>query len=276
MAIRTVHFSLLATEDARFEGACAYAVDLTAREGAHLSVWIGAPVLSVPSVSALPLVRAVVDQFNAERLSAAEKWRAHLEMRSRLAGIVVECHIEQRPFPALRRQFVEAARLSDMVVLPRPHSLLDLEKPLVQGMLFETGRPVLVVPVDFPAAPELRRVVIAWDGGARAARALGDAMPFIERAGHVEVVCISRDAETELHGADIADHLARHTTKVTLNDLPLLYADAGRTLAEHLATVQPDLLVMGAYAHARLLQLVLGGVTSTMLETATVPVLYSY
>lgn len=276
MAIRTIHFSLLATEEAQFECACAYAVDLAAREGAHLSVWIGAPVLSVPSVSALPLVMAVVDQFNAERLAAGEKWRAHLEMRSRLAGVVAECHVEQRPFPALRRLFVERARLSDLVVLSRPHALLDLEKPLVEGMLFETGRPVLVVPLDFSPAPDLRRVVVAWDGGARAARALGDAMPFIERAGHVEVVSIGGDKETDLRGADIAEHLARHTAKVTLTDLPLVYADAGRTLLEHLATVRPDLLVMGAYGHARLLQLVLGGVTGTMLEGSTVPVLYSY
>jgi nucleotide-binding universal stress UspA family protein len=70
--------------------------------------------------------------------------------------------------------------------------------------------------------------------------------------------------------------LARHCGNIKLTELEITYNDAARTLSDHLHTVTPDLLVMGAYAHPRLLQFVLGGMTDTMLRGATLPVLYSH
>jgi nucleotide-binding universal stress UspA family protein len=96
------------------------------------------------------------------------------------------------------------------------------------------------------------------------------------RAEEVEIVCIGPEGDKSAAGADFAQHLSRHCRNVKLTELPLTFNDAGRTLCDHGHTVTPDLLVMGAYAHSRLLQVVLGGVTDTMLRHAPVPVLYSH
>ena len=109
-----------------------------------------------------------------------------------------------------------------------------------------------------------------------AARAIGDAMPLLEKAGRVEVVCATSDHSGDARGAELARHLSRHCKNLSVENLPLVGADAGRTLMDHLCSMRPSLLVMGAFAHARLLQHVVGGTTSLMLTDAKVPVLYSY
>ena len=99
---------------------------------------------------------------------------------------------------------------------------------------------------------------------------------WLSRAAEVEVVCVTAEANKTAAGADLAQHLTRHCRNLKLTELQIMYNDAARTLSEHLHTVTPDLLAMGAYAHPRLLQFVLGGVTDTMLREAKVPVLYSH
>ena len=118
--------------------------------------------------------------------------------------------------------------------------------------------------------------MIGWDGGARAARAVGDAMPLLTRAEVVEIVCVVPDASKSVAGADLAAHLARHCKNVTITDLPTQHGDVSRTLHSHATRMRANLLVMGAYAHPKLLQMVLGGVTSGMLSEAELPVLLSY
>jgi nucleotide-binding universal stress UspA family protein len=105
---------------------------------------------------------------------------------------------------------------------------------------------------------------------------VGDAMPLLARAEEIEIACVGPDKAQSVPGADLAQHLARHCPNVKLVEVPIIHADAGRTLIERLEISRPDLLVMGAYGHSRLVQFVLGGVTETMLEQAKVPVLYSY
>ncbi len=79
-----------------------------------------------------------------------------------------------------------------------------------------------------------------------------------------------------IEGADLAAHLARHCKKVTVTNLQMEHGDVAKTLRAHAAMVDADLLVMGAYAHSKLSQLVLGGVTSYMLAEAELPILLSY
>jgi nucleotide-binding universal stress UspA family protein len=276
MSFKTIQLIVVFDEEADNSPAIAYALELCEREKAHLTAFLAAPVLSLPSGRIVPLVHAVIDQVNDDRLKKAQSAQSEIETQARLAGIVAECHVVHKPYPAVRARLIDRARLSDLTITQQPTGILSTEQGIIEGVLFGSGRPTIVVPRDWRGRATFDKIVVAWDGSARAARAVGDAMPLLCSAQEVEVVCIVDEAKTSVTGADLSDHLARHGCKVTLTDLQLEYADAGRVLRDHVSNVVPDLLVMGAFAHSRLFQFFLGGVTSTMLTDAKVPVFYSY
>lgn len=276
MAYATIHLGLVSADHHASHAAADYAIALSEAEEAHLSVSIAAPLVEIPAGRILPLIRAAMDEADAERLAKAKAECHRIEAAARLAGVAVDCRVLQGEIAAARGAFVKAARISDIVILPRPAAMLTAEQGIIEAALFGAGRPVIVVPAEWPRGPVFERITVAWDGGQRAARAVGDAMPLLARATEVEIVCIGADARKSAAGADLAGHLARRCRGLKLTELQIEFGDAGITLRDHLATVTPDLLVMGAYAHPRLLQLVLGGVTSTMLGDARLPVLYSH
>jgi nucleotide-binding universal stress UspA family protein len=151
-----------------------------------------------------------------------------------------------------------------------------VRESLIEAMLFTSGRPVLVIPPHWEQGAKFQNIMIGWDGGARAARAAGDAMPLLTHADKVEILCVTPDAAKSIEGADLAAHLARHCKPVTVTNLSAQHGDIAKTLGKHATMAGADLLVIGAYGHPRMLQLVLGGVTRGMLSEAELPVLLSY
>ena len=276
MSFRTVHLGMIIHDAPPPLAVADYALAFCEGERAHLTAHVATPVIGWPGAQILPLLHAAIEQMNARRLERAEAERQRIEASALLLGITADCHVSQKPFAAIRSEFVAAARLSDLVILPRPAGILSSEQGLVEDVLFGSGRPVLVVPAEWTRGPIFDRIVVAWDGGQQAARAIGDAMPLLQRAKEVEIVCVSSDADKSAAGADLAQYLARQCSALKLTELPTVFADAGMTLRNHLATVTPDLMVMGAFAHSRFREFVLGGVTSTMLSEAKVPVFYAH
>jgi hypothetical protein len=147
------------------------------------------------------------------------------------------------------------------------------------------------------AAPEPRcgrRVLLAWSGKRESARALRDALPLLQRAEQVEVVMHAAAAPGEEAEADplapVLAHLARHGVSargrvVHAGEPSILErmqrpwtpdAPVAESLLSHAADSGADLIVMGGYGHSRAWELVLGGVTRTVLQTMTVPVLMSH
>ncbi|MGH6943153.1 MAG: universal stress protein, partial [Geminicoccaceae bacterium] len=122
--------------------------------------------------------------------------------------------------------------------------------------------------------------VVAWDASRAAARAVSDALPLLERAKSVTVVSVNPRPNLfghgEVPGADIALHLARHGLKVEVHRLEARDIDTANAILSYVADAGCDLLVMGGYGHSRLRELVLGGVTRTMLGEMTVPVLMAH
>jgi nucleotide-binding universal stress UspA family protein len=276
MTYKTVHLALAVEDEPIPHSVADYALSFCDRERAHLSVHLAALVVDVPSGRLVPLVHAMLDVANEERLSKANVERERIETSARLSGITCDCEVVQKPYPQVRAELISTGRLGDLIIVQRPAGFLSFEKGIVEGIIFGTGRPVLVVPAEWKGAANFNRIVVAWDGGQKAARAVGDASPLLEKSTEVEIVCVTSEANKSAAGADLAQHLARHCGNIKLTELEITYNDAARTLNDHLHTVTPDLLVMGAYAHPRLLQFVLGGVTDTMLRGATLPVLYSH
>jgi len=253
-----------------------YALALCAEDQAHLSVFIGAPTAHIPSAGLIPLSHALVDEINSLRRTHAEEAERRIRSAAAIAGVTAECHIIQGSYSNTRDRLAAAARLSDAVILARPSYEIALDRDIIQAMLFDSGRPIIVIPPKWERDASFENVLVAWDGGARAARAVGDAMPFLTRAGQVEILCVSPEASKSIDGADLAAHLARHCRRVTVTVLQKQHGDVAKALCAHASTVKADLLVMGAYAHSKVLQIVLGGVTSAMLAEGELPVFLSY
>ena len=167
-------------------------------------------------------------------------------------------------------------RLSDVIVAPRPTEQSDVSVNLaLNAALFETGRPVLVVPpTGEPAAA--KNVVISWNGSAYAARAVASALPILKSAESVTVFTVDSDRTSAERAPELATYLGWHGISCDTHTLSGSSAAVGPKLMEEVAGVKADLLVMGAYTHSRMRQLILGGVTRHVLETATVPVLMAH
>ena len=173
------------------------------------------------------------------------------------------------------------ARHADLVVLGQeePEAPPALPRHLAEDVVLSAGRPALVVPYIGAGKTLGRRVMIAWDTGREAARAVNDALPILKQAEAVTVLSVNPRPGVDLHGeepgADIALHLTRHGVTVEVQQTQVEEINVGDTILSRLADLGCDLLVMGAYGHSRLREVVLGGVTRTMFKSMTVPVLMS-
>jgi nucleotide-binding universal stress UspA family protein len=173
------------------------------------------------------------------------------------------------------RQF---ARCFDLVVMEQPEPGQSAHAGGTIGSLLSgSGRPVLVTPYIQKDPASFERIIVAWDGSASAARALGDALPILKRADAVEIVTIAnknidRDAPD---GEDVARHLAKHGIDARFADVPG-EIDAGDMLLSYVADAGAKLMITGGYGHSRLSETVLGGVTRTLLESMTIPLFMSH
>lgn len=174
-------------------------------------------------------------------------------------------------------------RYADLVVAgqPEPHGDADRLTPRVEDLLFECGRPVLVVPYAGRFETVGERIVVAWNASREAARAVGDAMPLLESARRVTVLSVNpqRGGTAGLGdapGADIARHLSRHGCVVEAAQVATDQIDPGEAMLNVVSDEAVDMVVMGAYGRSRLREMILGGMTRFMLRHATVPVLMSH
>src|SRR5262249_5598642 len=132
-------------------------------------------------------------------------------------GIAFDSHQIDSSLAGAGEVFSEiAARFDLSIVRQAEPGRTPLEELVIEGALFDSGRPVLVVPYLQKGALTLDRALVCWNGSRNAARAVGDAMPFLHRAKAVEVVMVTGEGGTgdEIPGADIGEHLARHGLKV--------------------------------------------------------------
>lgn len=146
-------------------------------------------------------------------------------------------------------------------------------------LLMGSRRPVLVIPYIGASATIGSNVLVAWDGSVEAGRAVHDSLPILKKANKVTIYSIQdRDViDTELGGADIAEHLAHHDVNIeVVSDPKSDDLKVGEQLLSRVADLGIDMMVMGAYGHSRYREMILGGVTRTILSSMTVPVLLAH
>jgi len=171
--------------------------------------------------------------------------------------------------------FSRVARTGDLALCPQvPVSGVDALAPQIdEQLIMELGGPVLMLPADVPADALGRRVVAGWNGSREAVRAIREAMPFLQAAETVHLVTIG-DPES-VHMAEMAASLRRHDLNVKEAVIESDGGEPGKALLDKARAEDANLLVMGAYGHSRLRELVLGGATRHVLQEAGIPVLFA-
>lgn len=173
-------------------------------------------------------------------------------------------------------------RYSDLIILGQydpdetsPTTLSDFP----EYVMLHSGRPVLIIPYAGQFESIARKVLISWDASREATRAVTDAIPLLRKAHIVQVAVFNPSGSSDEHGeqpgADIALFLARHNINVEV--IPQkTEIDIGNALLSLANDQNSDMIVMGGYGHARFREMILGGVTQTVLKSMTVPVLISH
>ncbi|UCH72608.1 MAG: universal stress protein [Rhodospirillales bacterium] len=218
------------------------------------------------------------DERSRRVRAAFDDWRAKSGLPlAEVAGEGPSCNWVEtvgRPDASVARR----GRVADLVVVSRPEAegAVTTVAETLEAALLESGTPLLVAAA--PAAEVIgRHVAVAWNGGLESARALTAALPFLVEASAVSVIVVGSPAPPEADAAAVQAYLARHGITTQIREIE---AESGRTVGETLLATATeagaDLMVMGAYTHSRLRELVFGGVTREVLAAAGMPVLMTH
>lgn len=275
MALRNILVHV--AEDDRCGDRIALACDLAARDdGMVTGLFVRPYPIIIPAVMPDGAV-SVVEDIEKTYESWAQQSKEAFTKATDAKGIQAEWR-EDRGEMDERLAF--HARYADIVVVGQA-SPDDPAEPITVDLggtvAIDAGRPVLLVPYAGTFSVAWKRIMIAWDSSRAATRAVHDAMDFLKAADHVDVVCVDpKESADRDPGADIAAHLARHDVTAQAHRLSSGDLSTTETIISAMANMSSDLLVMGAYGHGRLGEIIFGGVTRNMQKYTPIPVLMSH
>lgn len=255
------------------------ATEMAAKLNAHLT---GVAPLIEPVVPAL-MVQPVPDQFISDARNRAQK-KAQSSVQ-RFAEYVERNGVpfETRTLdimPGGLDTLLNHARMCDLIVMGQdnPDRPEPLRADLIEAALFDSGRPILVIPYAGVENYSAQKILVAWDGSKTAARAIYASLSLLENADAVQVVMVDKE---KMHlpgdpGADLAVYLSRHGVNVSVEHILSDGSSIGMALNEHILSNGIDLVVMGGYGHSRVREFILGGATRDMLSGMAVPVLMAH
>jgi nucleotide-binding universal stress UspA family protein len=197
-------------------------------------------------------------------------------------GVLGDVRWTSKDSGGVRETAATHGRFAELTLVGQPVEgrYLGLRETAFEGALLSSGRPVLLIPDRLHGPINVRHVVVAWDATREAARALGDAAPFLDEAEKITIVIVDPkpgyDGLGEDPGVDIAHVLARQCNNVVLDRIPSSGASIAQALLTRAIDTSADLIVMGGFGHSPLRETVFGGVTSDMIEETSVPLLLSH
>lgn len=284
MSFKTILVNL--NHESRVTELVTAAISIARQSEAHVIGLYVMPPIFMPGDVMMPMGSDFFDEQIREHKAQAKRIEARFVELTRAEPIVAEWRVHGEAvssYEALAEGVIAQSRTADLTIVSQaidgtsPPMLADI----AERVAIESGRPVLVVPEGWKGTKFGQRITVAWNNSREAARATFDALPFLKQASSIRIVTAARDAVDEdelpeIPAADIAESLARHGLKIDIATA----SPSGRNAApELLADMQAngsDMLVMGAYGHARLWEFILGGTTRGILKTMTVPVLMSH
>jgi nucleotide-binding universal stress UspA family protein len=253
------------------------AVSIAAALGAHIAAlscemhvelpghFISGAVVGLPGIIA---GEASKSRRNAQDLLAA------FEAAAAKSGVSRESILQKCKTFEVPDLLVEYARLRDLTIMPESN-----DRWYAEAVIFGSGKPTLILPQSPRSRPfELGTVAVAWDFSRAAARAVSDALPLLEKAKKVRVVTVLNEKllDTKHSAEELSKNLSRHGIDVVLDRVDAKGRPIGDVLEAYVASHAADLLVMGAYGHSRLRELVLGGATKRLLSKPPLPILFSH
>ena len=262
----------------RFPARMDIAMQMARRHDAHLVGLHAMTALRLPAYAAAEAGAVLIEAQQRAFAEQTQRAKIAFDKATSAAGLT---KVEWRTTEADAVDAVTLhARYADLVVLSQPHASdnAGVEEDFAERVVLACGRPALVVPYADSYKSVGERALVAWNATREATRALTDAIPLLREAKEVKVIAINpEDAD---HGAvpaaDISLFLARHGVRAEAvtdygDDI-----DVGNELLSRAADYNSDLIVMGAYGHSRMRELIMGGATRTIITSMTVPVLLSH
>lgn len=235
--------------------------------------------MSSEALIGISKMSAEAESRSRERAADVRRWA---QERADQLGVPINVSLVRCRPEGFAEKLIPVARYHDLAAL-----VVDRNDPQrqaeVQGLIFDSGGPVLLLPALDAAVPVSEErttpldVVVAWDGSISAARALCSAMPILRNANSFKVVTVGDDKEIDPDGiAGMEAHLLRHGIHANHLHRTRGTSPIGDTLQAVAVTEQADLLVMGAYGRNRLQELILGGATRAILHSPRLPVLLAH
>ena len=253
------------------------AVSVAAALGAHIAALSCEMHVQVPghfiSGAVVGLPGIVAGEASKSRKNAQDLL-AVFEAAAAKSGVSCESILQKCKTFEVPDLLVEYARLRDLTIMPESN-----DRWYAEAVIFGSGKPTLILPQSPRSRPfELGTVAVAWDFSRAAARAVSDALPLLEKAKHVRVVTVLNEKllDTKHSAEELSKNLSRHGIDVVLDRVDAKGRPIHDVLEAYVASHAADLLVMGAYGHSRLRELVLGGATKSLLSKPPLPILYSH
>lgn len=257
------------------------ALDMAATFGAQLTGVVVNPLPALDMYQRFGPLRGeeLVEKLRAEAESTLEQFEtAASEQKVACRTRVLEARANQAP-----GQLARVARNFDLNVLRQPNpdrENAEFVADLCEEVLFTSGRPMFVVPYIGVHAIPCRRAVIAWNGASSAARAVHDAMPLLERAEEVIILVVDPDEidhDPDFQpGEDLSSHLSAHGINNRVARAHSGEVTTTSVILNHVFESNADVLIMGGYGTPKLREVILGGVTRSVLGSMTVPVVMSH
>jgi nucleotide-binding universal stress UspA family protein len=260
------------------EAAIATAEALGAQSNAHLACAFLTALPDEPLAYEPTVVAGVWAELLGRARADSEAARAAVERR---LGTGVELRTAEALSRDLGRVAAVHARYADLVIVSRPADPGgELAEEVIEGVLFHSGRPCLIVPPDWRGGAPGKRVALAWDASREATRALSDATGLMN--GSVPMAVITVDAKPKMFGhgdqpgQNVAAHLARRGHDVEVRNVDSMGRATGHAIAEEALAFGADLLVLGAYGHSRLREMMFGGATRDLMRACPIPMLMAH
>lgn len=262
------------------EAALASACAIAAQHQSHVVALVGVSIVTPIATAWAYYPAGIYETLDEVATATSQALAESVEQRLAREAATHEVRRADSLWMTSAEQAAQHGRHADLVVLGVARPIRDAEKRVFAGLLLDGGRPVLVVPAGAPMPASSRHAVVAWKSSGEAARAVHDALPLLMGAHSVDVLVVEREPnEEERHeivGCDIATHLSRHGLAVNVVQRPYTPPSTGQSILAYAQACGADLIVAGGYGRARALEQVFGGVTRTLLEHSTVPVLFSH
>ncbi|RWX78313.1 universal stress protein [Neorhizobium lilium] len=243
--------------------------------GCHAETLSAMPLIApmeIPDPAAIQVLQEVAQKETAE---VKRVFELHAEGK----GVPTEWRSFLSAAGYSSNPFMESARAADLIIASQSDPSHSDHRADLETFLFDSGRPLLLVPHAMTQLQPIRRVMIAWNGSREAARATFDSLPFLQAAESVEILVVDppeRSNQTYLPaGAEIANSLSRHGVNASVTNHESSGGSPAAVIEARLSGKDVDLLVMGGYGHSRWWEMIFGGVTRNILDSMTALTLLS-